>query len=920
MRNCATTFKGVTINIIVGGKIVLCDGQLCLLWHNKTYLKRSSQFNIFSGNPKDNAVDKTNSSISSGDQSASGTEKSNASTTLASTKSPTTTAAQPETNLRSPALKFVKCTPEDATAMKKGIETLFAFPEGAVVHNFYKCTSDNCQHLTSQEQTRLKTSRDRFVHSWLFDKMLNFCHKTEIAWLVYEEGKGMFCYLCKKHNTENQQNKSKVYNATPCIRFKKSAVQEHLATQQHKDAVGAEMLGRVSVFHKEMQERKIVKDDVMFKAFYAAYWLVKEEISNHKFSSLLDLLKLLGLDQMKHFQYSSQGSVREIFLALGSALLENLLEKVKKAGCYGLLTDEVTDVTVMEMLITFIQYFNKETGQAETSFLFIEDVLKNSNSANAETIFTVLTSQLAEFGLEIQKCGSFVSDGASVMTGARGGVATRLKELNPQLISLHCLCHKLALACTDTSSQIEYIRNVELWLRQLWKLFDNSPKRTAMYLKVQINLKSLVLSDKSKKVVTKKIKKACQTRWLSFDAATSAIYEDFNAILQTLRQLKETDAVASGLLSKIDSSKFIGTIYILKEILPVLSNLSKNFQRGQVNFSHIQPSISYTLQKLTEIADSKSPITALKRDIEGRLSISGVNLSTATENQLSNLLLKYVTALKDNIHSRFDDDLPVVSALSIFNPLTLPQPGSGAFKEHGTKKAQTLAKHFFSEPAKQEQLLAEWEKFKFDMDAWKQEIPEEVKESHLETATEWCLKRLISLKTSYSIVFPALTNVAEVCLSMPVSNAWPERGGSALKRIKTRLRNRLSVTMLQSLLMITINGPKVGTSECESLVTAAVEKWQVQKKRRKMPKIRVSSTPVAASTCPQLAQNDVIETADACVQTHPSQADDNVDGELEVQIASAALNLTDDALCQEEADSDYDSDCDVDDVDDALFF
>ncbi|XP_078383836.1 uncharacterized protein LOC144666311 [Oculina patagonica] len=205
------------------------------------------------------------------------------------------------------------------------------------------------------------------------------------------------------------------------------------------------------------------------------------------------------------------------------------------------------------------------------------------------------------------------------------------------------------------------------------------------------------------------------------------------------------------------------------------------------------------------------------------------------------------------------------------------------------------------------------------MDAWKQEIPEEVKESHLETATEWCLKRLISLKTSYSIVFPALTNIAEVCLSMPVSNAWPERGGSALKRIKTRLRNRLNVTMLQSLLMVSINGPKVGTTECESLVTAAVEKWQAQKKRRKMPKA-VSSTSVAASSSTQVA---VIETADACVQTHPPQAHpagDNRDGELEVQIASAALNLTDDALCQEEADSDYDSDCDVDDVDDALLF
>lgn len=194
--------------------------------------------------------------------------------------------------------------------------------------------------------------------------------------------------LCKKQNTENLQNKSEVYSATPFLRFKKSAVQEHLVTQQHKDGVGAEMLGRVSVFHKEMQKRRIVRDNVMFKAFYVTYWPVREEISNQKFSSLLDLLQLLDLDQTKHFHYSSQGSVREIFLALASSLHKKLLEKVKKACCYGLLTDEVTDVTVMEMLISFIQYFNKETVQAETSFLFIQDILKS----------------------------------AGVMTGARGGV------------------------------------------------------------------------------------------------------------------------------------------------------------------------------------------------------------------------------------------------------------------------------------------------------------------------------------------------------------------------------------------------------------------------------------------------------------------------------------------------------------------
>ena len=64
------------------------------------------------------------------------------------------------------------------------------------------------------------------------------------------------------------------------------------------------------------------------------------------------------------------------------------------------------------------------------------------------------------------------------MLGARSGLATRLKELNPTLISVHCICHKLALACADTSKDLDYIAGVERNLRTLWKAMENSPKRT----------------------------------------------------------------------------------------------------------------------------------------------------------------------------------------------------------------------------------------------------------------------------------------------------------------------------------------------------------------------------------------------------------------------------------------------------------
>ena len=82
-------------------------------------------------------------------------------------------------------------------------------------------------------------------------------------------------------------------------------------------------------------------------------------------------------------------------------------------------------------------------------------------------------------------------------------------------------------------------------------------------MKVQLELKSVHLSDKGKKIVGKKLKKTCQTRWLSFHAATSAFFDDHLAVLQTLRQLKDEDAVACGFLSKVKTAKFIGTDYIL---------------------------------------------------------------------------------------------------------------------------------------------------------------------------------------------------------------------------------------------------------------------------------------------------------------------------------------------------------------------
>ena len=82
-------------------------------------------------------------------------------------------------------------------------------------------------------------------------------------------------------------------------------------------------------------------------------------------------------------------------------------------------------------------------------------------------------------------------------------------------------------------------------------------------------------------------------------------------------------------------------------------------------------------------------------------------------------------------------------------------------------------------------------------------------------------------------LFPHLSTLAEAILSLALSNAWPERGASALKRVETRMRSRLSDRMLEALLHITINGPNLGTEKCRKLVQKAYDRW-LSKGRKKM--------------------------------------------------------------------------------------
>ncbi|CAG2244184.1 unnamed protein product [Mytilus edulis] len=293
----------------------------------------------------------------------------------------------------------------------------------------------------------------------------------------------MYCLLCKKHHTINTQNKATSFGDNPSVRMKKSALIDHIAFKKHQGAIEAEMLSRVSIFQKELTEKSKVENDVLFMAFSAMYWLAKEGIANEKISTLLKLLENIGLSEIKYFQHRSRASLRDIFTTLGLQTENDLVEKVKAADCFSVLLDDSSDVSTIEQMICYVNFWN---GNAcDINFLFIENVLKNASFANAENLYTVVKSKLESLGLDMSKLSGVSTDGASVMVGKKEGLVKRLKDDNPALVAIHCICHRLALACIDTCADLQYIKEMEGHMTHIWKIFHYSFVKLAALMKAQ---------------------------------------------------------------------------------------------------------------------------------------------------------------------------------------------------------------------------------------------------------------------------------------------------------------------------------------------------------------------------------------------------------------------------------------------------
>ena len=159
------------------------------------------------------------------------------------------------------------------------------------------------------------------------------------------------------------------------------------------------------------------------------------------------------------------------------------------------------------------------------------------------------------------------------------------------------------------------------------------------------------LSKQEKKHVVRAIKNVVHTHWLCCDAGVDALFKKYVGMMQASRIIKVDRAVggaqADGLLRKIDNPTFLGTLYMLKFVLPHLSTLSKSFQKTILNFSIIiSPNIEKTISTMCSIEAEQQHLNTLMLDITGQLEQCEIALNENQQEMIARLATQYVDPLE----------------------------------------------------------------------------------------------------------------------------------------------------------------------------------------------------------------------------------------------------------------------------------
>ena len=193
-----------------------------------------------------------------------------------------------------------------------------------------------------------------------------------------------------------------------------------------------------------------------------------------------------------------------------------------------------------------------------------------------------------------------------------------------------------------------------------------------------------------------KMIKPSDTRWLAHNRSVKAMMCSMRPLIDTLEHIHEDtgEPEALGMLRTMKTYKFVATLMMLSDILPVLTCLSRALQTKTADFTLVASQLTYVQHSLQQMeCPNDQEYHSIVHDTVSDLAICIVDMKTAKENFNKNVLQPYLEEVSRQISCRIKDTLSLLTALSIFNPQKCPTDVQQLHK-YGTAELEKLLKFY----------------------------------------------------------------------------------------------------------------------------------------------------------------------------------------------------------------------------------
>ncbi|KAL7404136.1 hypothetical protein ABVT39_010269 [Epinephelus coioides] len=262
----------------------------------------------------------------------------------------------------------------------------------------------------------------------------------------------------------------------------------------------------------------------------------------------------------KNATYTSHEIQNEMIVLMSEIVTNEIVTEIGDSY-YTLIVDGTKDPTGFENVSIVLRYLDMDNEMRERLL-----VMATAEHYDASSLTNLVLSELRTAGLSTDKILSQCYDGASVMSGKRGGVQKILQEkVNREVPYVHCFTHQLHLVIVHAMSAERALQAFFDVCDMLYR-FLRKPTVAAAY-------------------TGECLKRLLDQRWTGHLAIVSVIVKSYDAIVQFLadidssgHHLMEMKIEAAGLLKAIKDMHFRFTAVMVHRILSLLDPPNKVLQ------------------------------------------------------------------------------------------------------------------------------------------------------------------------------------------------------------------------------------------------------------------------------------------------------------------------------------------------------